>query len=278
MDKCFILCAFALALVSSSCAKTERPVKPVKVTFNVRGLDVNVEPMTKSTFASDGLTKIQYAIFNSSTTKTGTQVSTDTGFGVIELWLSPGTYTAYFAATTDTDKGMVLDNASSSSADYYIAENNADVFFAGKSLTIAASTNEYNFELSRLAGQLVIDLTDDNVPDEIAKATANFPNASHYNIKKSTATASQMKSCDIPINGGAFDDMSQFLFPAASQSVTISLLDENGGVLGSTSVNYDIIKNKRTIIRGDILDIVTQKGLSVTYNDTWDDDNVVTLN
>jgi len=281
MDTKIIMCAFALVLGASSCAKTEqgRPNEPVKVTINVRGLDVDVEPMTKSKDASNGLTKIQYAIFNSSTNKTGTQVSTDTGFGTIELWLTPGTYSAYFAGTTDTNKGILMDKTNGSSPYYYINESNADVFFSGESLTITANSNAYTIDMSRLTGQLVVDLTDDDVPDDIAKATAVFPLAAQYNIKTNATTApTTNKSTDITITGGAFNDVSHFLFPVTNQSVTISLLDANGGVLGSTSVNYDIIANKRTIIRGNILDIVTQKGLSVQYDDTWDDDNIVDLN
>lgn len=279
MKKLSLFGAIALVLGLSACTKTQEPQSGelVKVTFNVSSLDVNVEPMTKSSVnASDGLTRIDYMFIGNSGTKSGTQTiaANPDDFGTIELWLSPGTYTAQIAGFAGND-GMI----EKSGSDYYIYADNTDTFFYKQSLTIDTG-NSYNIQLERLTGQLIIDITDESVSNEIKGYSVGFSPYNNYYIKNGLSMSSSRLTKTINVQDGAFPDFTYFMFQPPVDNVTeltISLIASDNSVLGQTIVGYKIYQNKKTIIRGNILDVITQKGLTITYNDEWGTDVIVPL-
>lgn len=277
MKKLSIIGAIALVLATSACSKTQEPQSEelVKVTFNVSTLDVYSEPMTKSSVnASDGLTRIDYVIMNNATTKTGTQTIEESPdeFGTIELWLSPGTYTAQIAGFAGD--GQLY----KSGTDYLLSTYNSDTFFCKETLTID-SGNAYSIKLERLTGQLVIDITDESVSNDIKGYSVEFMPYPTYYIKTGVTTSPSSRiTQNINVQDGTFPDFTYFTFQAPiAQELTIKLVASDDSVLGQTIVGYNIYPNKKTIIRGNILDVITQKGLTITYNDEWGTDVIVPL-
>ena len=277
MKKLSIIGAIALVLATSACSKTQEPQSGelVKVTFNVSTLDVYSEPMTKSSVnASDGLTRIDYVIMNNATTKTGTQTIAESPdeFGTIELWLSPGTYTAQIAGFAGD--GQLY----KSGTDYLLSTYNSDTFFCKETLTID-SGNAYSIKLERLTGQLVIDITDESVSNDIKGYSVEFMPYPTYYIKTGVTTSPSSRiTQNINVQDGTFPDFTYFTFQAPiAQELTIKLVASDDSVLGQTIVGYNIYPNKKTIIRGNILDVITQKGLTITYNDEWGTDVIVPL-
>ena len=279
MKKLSIICATALVLATSSCTKTQESIESgelVKVTFNVSAFDVNVEPMTKTSVnASDGLTKLDYLIVSSGKSINGTQTisANPDEFGTIELWLSPGTYTAYFAGYAGD--GVLRD---AGNKEYRIQTTNAETFYFKNTLTISASENTYNIQLERLSGKLVIDITDENVPNDIKGVKVSFAPVDIYQVKDELTITSTAITNDINVANGVFPEYGYFMFATQrAEDLLFQLIASDNSVLGECYVQYNIYKNKKTIVRGNILDIITQKGLSITYNDEWGTDVVVPI-
>lgn len=280
MKKLSIFCAIALVLVTSSCSKTHEPQSGelVKVTFNVSSLDVDVEPMTKSSVnASDGLSKINYAITGNTGTKSGTQTITANPdeFGTIELWLSPGTYTAYIAGySTAADNNAIINRVDDG---FVVYTDNADTFIYASTITIDAENNNYDVTLARYTGKLVIDITDETIPDDVKGLKYEFGKYNTYYLAKGLTPKGGNISESVMKSNGQFPEFGYYMFQSPEMTLTISALGENNAILGATSVSIQIYKNKRTIVRGNILDVITQKGLTITYNDEWGTDVIVPL-
>ena len=272
--------AIALSMVATSCnhvrIEKDEPVnQPVKVTFNVSALDVITQSMTKSgnaKNASAGLGKLFYYI-TGSTTETGTQISTDTGFGTIDLMLTPGTYDAYFIGTPDATQNI----------DFYYHYNgtsvtfgDADMFAKSLQLTIA-DAQSFDVTMNRLTGQLVVDLTDTDVPSNVKSVKVTCTRRDCWSFTWCSATDNVSVEKVIQPENGQFPDCIVNSFPIDDKTATITILDADNNVLGETSVDYNIVANQRTIIRGSIFDIIETNRLTIKYDDEWGNDNVVTL-
>ncbi|GEM_PF-6016728 len=281
MKKLSFIGAIALVLGASSCTKTHEPQSGelVKVTFNVAALDVNVESMTKSTnTASTGL---EYLVMNlgmpNGTFKEIKQrKSTNPDeFGTIELWLSPGTYTAYVAGYVDYTDGIGMINRTDDG--FIIDTYNTDTFIYASGVTIDAENNNVDVTLSRYTGKLVVQLTDESVPDDVKGIKYEFNNYCSYYIQKGYTSKGKAISESVMKSNGAFPEYGFYMYESPVMPLTISVLGENNAILGSTSLDIQIMQNKRTIVRGNILDIVTEKGLTIKYTDDWGTDVIVPL-
>ena len=67
------------------------------------------------------------------------------------------------------------------------------------------------------------------------------------------------------------------MLPQTGRSVTLTLFDSSGAELGSTSVAVSFYQNRKTIVEGNLLDIISQKPFAITVTDDWGEDVVVPL-
>ena len=68
-----------------------------------------------------------------------------------------------------------------------------------------------------------------------------------------------------------------YVLPQTNRSVNFTIYDKAGAKLGSTSVRVDFYQNRRTIVSGNLLDIISQKPFSITVTDDWEDDVIIPL-
>lgn len=296
IKKIIILCMSLACLVS--CNKENDLESPetekVQVNFNVKTLDVDVQPMSEkmksvSTRAAANtiLTNIQYYLKNTMTGKvySGEQTLASAGsdFGNIALWIPAGTYQitffGYGASNSNGTALMYVDN------DYnktYVNVKDKDSFFLNTETTISDVTNQVDVNLSRLNGKLVIKLND-VIPSDIKKIKAKLSYFPLYDVAKgcaitegSSGIATIMESY-LTIQSSAANEFGFYVLPQTGRTLTLSIYDELGTELGSCSVAVSFYQNKRTIVEGNLLDVINQKPFAVTVSDVWDTDVNVPL-
>lgn len=65
--------------------------------------------------------------------------------------------------------------------------------------------------------------------------------------------------------------------PREKSYIEISLIDADNNELGTTNVTYSIYQNRRTIIHGNLTDVIKQKPFVITITDDWGTDVDVPL-
>ncbi|NDV63773.1 hypothetical protein D0T60_00670 [Bacteroides sp. 224] len=268
----------------------------VQVSLSVNALDVDVQPMNQPMLRSSGtrtdassvLTNIHYYLKNTVTGKTysGEQRKSDIGsseFGNISLWIPAGTYQMiFFGYGTNNSNGtasMYIQN------DYdraMVNLKNKDSFYLKTGKTIDAENNQIDVNLSRLNGKLIIRLNDD-VPSDIKKIKAKMSYYPVFNTQNETVTyegssgvASVMESY-LTIENESVNEFGFYLLPQTGRTLILSVYDESDNELGSCSVTVSFYKNKKTIVEGNLFDVITQKPFVVTVSDEWDEDIVVPI-
>ena len=182
--KAMILSVLMLGL--AACIKDNDPVSPqvenVQVKFNVKALDVGIQPLDAPLTRSGGsraaasavLTEIQYYLKNKATGKTymGTQALSTVGadeFGTIPLWVPPGTYLLVFVGVgADNPTGTVKMYDEKDYNKVMVGLHDRDAFYLRTETTIGKETGQIDVNLFRMNGKLVIKLND-VVPVEIKK-------------------------------------------------------------------------------------------------------------
>lgn len=283
------LMALLFALVSCNNNNEITPDEKVcEVSFNVSTLNVSVEPMSRATSpASDVLTNISYCVKNTVTKKVyeGTQSLTNAGsdFGIIKLWLPLGNYEASFF-------GYGEKNVNGSARMYYdddynslwVDVKNKDSFIKTEEVTIEQDMTNIDMNLTRLNGALVVRLTDE-IPTDIGKIEINlgyFPRWSVYNEQayyEGNDGLTTKFTDELTISNSLVDEYVYYVLPQTNRSVNFTIYDKAGAKLGSTSVRVDFYQNRRTIVSGNLLDIISQKPFSITVTDDWEDDVVIPL-
>lgn len=290
MKQLFLSMVLLLGLVACSNDNEISPVneKGHEVVFNVSTLDVSVEPMSRATSpASDVLTNISYCVKNTVTKKVyeGTQSLTNAGsnFGIIKLWLPLGNYEATFF-------GYGEKNVNGSARMYYdddynslwVDVKNKDSFIKTEEVTIEQDMTNIDMNLTRLNGALVVRLTDE-IPTDIGKIEINlgyFPKWSVYDEQayyEGNDGLTTKFTDELTISNSLVDEYVYYVLPQTNRSVNFTIYDKAGAKLGSTSVRVDFYQNRRTIVSGNLLDIISQKPFSITVTDDWEDDVVIPL-
>lgn len=292
MNKLLIIAAFVLCMVS--CANNDADIAPtddlVQMQFKVGALDVNNEPMNAkrapgaTRAAGDGtetgetetplsskVNEINYIIQNVSTGKTyqGKQTPTDAGdeFGTIKLWIAPGTYKTFFTAQNIVDgdggtfsTGLKYDGYSFA----YVYAINRDVFYyLDKQLAITKDMPSVDVNMSRENGKVVLQLTDD-FPNEIKSIKLNFSVQPALNCEQLSTYNAQFppkQEINLPVKNGKVEEWGFFMHPGKNLTLTISLIDADNNELGTTNVTYSIYQNRRTIIHGNLTDVIKQNHL-----------------
>lgn len=283
---CFSM-ALLLALVSCSNDNEFTPEeKACEVVFSVSALGVEVEPMSRASVpASDVLTNIHYYIKNKTTNQvfTGTQVSSSADFGTIKLWLSAGTYEAtFFGYGANNTSGSATMYVHKDSDSPRISLKNKDSFIYTDDISIGESTTNVDVNLTRLNGALIVRLNDE-IPSEIGDIKVSFNYFPEWLISSERATyegnfgESTAHSEKLTIKNSAVEEYAFYILPQSERTIKLTIYDTANKELGSASVVVSFYQNKKTIIEGNILDIITQKPFAITVSDEWGDDVVVPL-
>lgn len=283
---------FAMVLLLALVSCNEEVIVPKEqmqeVCFNVATLDVEVEPMTRATVgASEVLTNIHYYIKNTTTNQvySGTQTLTNAGadFGTIKMFLVAGTYEVkFFGYGTNNSSGSALMYIDNDSQEPRINLKNKDSFLCTQEISIEQGTTNVDINLTRLNGALVIRLNDE-IPSEIGDIKVSFSYFPLWLISSEKATyegnygESTAFSDNLTISNSAVEEYTFYVLPQTQRTIKLTIYDNSNKELGSTSVVASFYKNKRTIIEGNILDIISQKEFAVTVTDDWDEDVVVPL-
>ena len=62
-----------------------------------------------------------------------------------------------------------------------------------------------------------------------------------------------------------------------SRNITFLIYDKTNNLLFEKTLEVTLIKNRRTVISGNLFSSLTADGLTITVDDTWDDDISVVL-
>lgn len=266
----------------------------VKVKFNVQALNVNVQPMAilKSArtraIAKDVLTDIQYYFFNTETNEkvSGSHSLLTDGetFGQLSVMLSPGNYNAIFLGNTANNVNGTFsvdlgDNISSASA---FSVFNKEVFYTKTSYTINNATKSEEVDLSRIVGKLILQLNDKVVPNNVSKIGVSFEYLPRFRPMYNESTTSTTGyhatfNQDLNFTNSQIDELGIFLLPQTSKTMTISIYGLDNTIFASTKVVFSIYANKRTIVQGNLFDVINERDFSITVSDAWGEDVVIPL-
>lgn len=269
-------------------------VKKVEVKFNVQALNVDVQPMnaarsvTTRAEEKSVLTDIQYYFFNTVTNEkvSGNQSSSTTGgaFGQISVMLSPGRYDAVFLGNTANNAGGIFsvnlgDNITSNSA---FSVFNKEVFYLKTTYDITSATKSEEVDLSRVVGKLVLQLNDKNIPNDVSRIGVSFDYLPRFRPMYNESTTTPIGyhetfNKDLVFTNSQIDELGVFLLPQQSKTMTITTYDSKNNPLGSTHVVFSIYSNKKTVIQGNLFDILNGRGFTITVTDTWDADVIIPL-
>lgn len=289
MKHLFLVTGLLLALVScSNDNEISHEPEMCEVSFRISSLDVSVEPMTRATVpAKNALTNIHYFVKNKTTGKytIGTQTATTAGndFGTIKMWLAKGeyetTFFGYGSANADGTASMYYEESYHA---LWLTLKNKDAFINKNEVTIDNKTSDIGSELTRLNGALVIRLND-NIPADIGKVKVSFAYFPKWSVDDERATYEgndgfATKRTDyLTISNSQIEEYVFYVLPKTNVTVSLTIYDTSGGELGTTSVVVSFFKNKRTIIEGNLLDVINQTPFSIMVTDDWEEDVVVPL-
>lgn len=296
IKKIIILCVSLACL--AACNKDDDLGTPeaekVQVNFNVKTLGVDVQPMNAKmksvstrAAATSILTNIQYYLKNTTTGKvySGEQTLTGAGddFGNIALWIPAGTYQmVFFGYGTANPTGTAQMYVETDYNRAMITLKDKDAFYLKTEKTISVEDSQVDINLTRLNGKLVVKLND-VVPSDIKKIKARIAYFPLFNTQTETASyegnsgyASIMESY-LTIEDGNVNEFGFYLLPQTGRTLTLSIYDDAGVELGATSVSVSFYRNKRTIVEGNLLDVISQKPFVVMVSDEWDSDVNVPL-
>ncbi len=300
MKNLFIIMALA-SMALTSCSQEEPTLesseKLVEVKFNVKALDINVESMntrsmTRSTSnaSSSSLTYIQYYLQNTVTNKlyTGEQKLSivGSGFGTIPLWVPAGTYNFAFMGYGEnnpdgTAKMYIAESPTSPNS--YIDVKDKDVFYnITSSAAISTTDTLVDINISRLNAKLVLRLND-TIPSQISKIKAKITYFPRFNLNTNYATynnttgAATSTESFLTITNGVVNEFGFFVLPQSNATLTLTVYDDATNELGSYAMKLAFYKNRRTIVDGNLLDVINQKPFEITVSEDWGDDYQVPL-
>lgn len=291
-----MILAVSLACLTA-CSKdngfTNDEARNVKVKFNVQTLNVDVQPMAASKImgtratASEVLTNIHYALKNTTTGKwySGEQTLASAGndFGNVDLWIPAGMYdVTFFGYGTNNATGSASMQVEKDYNKTYVNVKDKDSFIHSFQTTIADANTPVGVNLLRLNGRLVVKLND-VIPSEIKKIKVRLAYYPRYDVALKQATYessngfASIKESYLTVQNSTVDEFGFFMLAQSGISLTLSIFDESDVELGSYSTTVSVHQNKRTIVQGNILDVINQKPFDITVSDEWDTDINVPL-
>lgn len=284
------------ALVLASCNKTELPKNPatkgekVKLSFSVTrpSSAVGTAAVDQNAPLSSLITQLTYVVYLRQTyveVERVTQLKTDPQFGQVSLSLEKGEY--YIVAIgSNSEFGInqyfkendtpVLLNFSEANMEYLqggsaMSEKRyktSDTFFAKLDFTVEEA-EQATLELKRIVGKLEIAVED--VKDywvNIRNEATGYMFKDEVSFGRVDDELYTVKSSDGPIS----------VYIMQTNDPLWLVIGYGGALSQQRNVRVPIEKNKRTIVRGKMLNPVGNNGFSVTIDDKWiSEPNIVEL-
>lgn len=284
-----------------SCSKNDDvedsvETEKVQVLFSVKTLDVDVQPMDSPQLksldtraaANSILNDIQYCFYNTETNeivKGSQSKATDVAnFGKLSVMLTPGNYHAIFIGSTSNNPGGTLsvNFGTAFSSDVSFTTLDKEVFYTRTTYAITNTSTAEDVDLSRIVGKLVLRLTDTSIPSYFGKIKVKFDYLPRFrpmyneSATNPTGYAADFEK-DLSFTSSQIDETGLFLLPQTSRIMRITIYNSSNEELASTQVSFSIYSNKRTIIQGNILDVINNRGFNITVSDEWDEDVIIPI-
>lgn len=157
-----------------------------------------------------------------------------------------------------------------------------NITISTKEVVIEQETDNVDINLTRLNGALVVRLKDE-IPNDIGKIEVSlnyYPKWSVYGEQayyEGNDGLPTTFSDYLTISNSTVQEYVYYVLPQTGRTITFTLYDKAGAKLGATSVSVGFYKNRRTIVEGNLLDIISQKPFTITVTDDWDEDLVIPL-
>lgn len=293
--------AFFAACSNNEDSEVTKQSELVNVKFNVKSLDVDVEPMggnansrkapttRAASSPGDALHTIHYALMKVGSYQviTGEQTKASAGddFGTIQLTVAPGDYNIFFVATganpaKDASLTFNWDETYTSATGFTM--RNQEIFTYHERSMIDNTNTSFDVEVERLVGKLVVNLTDEELQGDIEKVKVSYeylPQYLFYSDESRKDKWGNYGSVDteIEFKDGHFSEHAKFITPQNGIVVTLTTYDINEQEIASTSVTCNIYKNRRTIISGKLFDVLNNRNFTITVVDEWGNDVNVPL-
>lgn len=288
--------AFLAACSNNENSEVTKQSELVNVKFNVKSLDVDVEPMggnansrkapmtRASSSPGDVLHTINYALMKAGTYQviTGEQTKADAGddFGTIKLTVAPGDYDIFFIATGANparDASLSLNWGDSYTSETGFTMRNQELFTYHERSMIDNSNTSFDVEVERLVGKLVVNLTDEELQENVEKVKVSYEYLPQYlfyldESRKDKWGNSGSVDMEIEFKDGHFSEHARFVTPQNGIVVTFTTYDINEKEIASTNVTCNIYKNRRTIISGKLFDVLNNRNFTITIADEWGND------
>ena len=205
-------------------------------------------------------------------------------FGRITAWLSPGTYQIGIVGAGNDGSGDDMNlNAVSLSRSNHGTFNarsyDKDAFGFSKTFSVSDVPDiETNITLDRYVGKLCVQI-DGELPEFISRVELSFDHrlwVSLSDFRSSEIEGRNEVLKDLNISDGNLAEYTRFITPGEA-NVRFLTYDNDGKQINATDVHVNIYSNKRTIIRGNVENLLNQTPFEISVNDTWDSDVIVPL-
>lgn len=267
----FLLAAIAVLI---SCSDKNEPKQMQKVTFNVSGLQVETTQMNaprKAPILDDegGTALTDIYLFDGTTQIAHQNNTTDAStFGTIEVQLELGQHHLHFVATRST--GITYNAGVMSFGSI------RPTFGKHLDLDITGATVSESVQLSRITGQLIINIEDaiPNDLDSIAFTIATKYNAFNVTTFNGANGAESRIAVNVTSKRGkenqefTFNVLSATYGDSYTTTVTITSYKHNGTQYVRVVENVPIASNTKTTLHGELYKGATS---SITVNTEWND-------
>lgn len=261
------------------------------VHVNISTFDYTQEDIQSRAAASDAVSRIAFAVFDSKGTcvKTINQAKNDEDFGTITCELDPGTYTfvavGHRVTSADAAADVVAEISSPTLAtlpEYGIT----DTFSGAKTLEVKPHTDiDLALTLPRIVTLFSL-YTLDPVPSNVSSMTFEFNPSSEYSLSDTdpivfasfnptTGLATQKWHHSVTLDATSFHGKSYAYFnyntllTADEQNIdiTITAYDSEGGEVLSRTLTAPMKRNRKTTAQGRFFSAPLDQALQ--FNNTW---------
>ena len=275
--KQLIFSLFVFVFVATSCEKDiasdSSNAGNVTLTFTASNSDV-----TRSAI-SGYFSKLNVQVFDATGAKVfdkvKTQTSADADFGSLSVQLSEGTYwvvaVGHSSTISATIKSMQMVQFTASDG-----QKLTDTFCCCQQIVVTDEPEHYDMTMHRVSAMFRVVLTDDEVPDNVARWQFSYTGGSaNFNPTTSEGTTKSTQSEVRPAGG----DMAVYTFPYMATTgvlkMTLSALSADGSVIRQREwAEVPVTRNRITTYRGHFFEEgdgnITQSGFGFTVNGQWE--------
>lgn len=289
MNKLLFMSVYLLALTFLiSCSDHEalkKQSEEIPVTFKISTLNVDVEPMLRSTSSGapleDIVNTIGYYIYNVDdyylhrSGKVAFIPGVDPvpdNFGQFSEKLMPGSYEVVFYAIGKGNGALTFNSTNRLSSGMVVEYKDKEVFYYHNTITISSNSNLIEISLPRKSAMLKIDISDEATPD-IGRVKFTISDGKQWNVYYKRNDLSVDYTYDGVITNNKLEIFEYyFSFPNTQAKVLIAVYDKDGALYGKKELNVPIFENRRTVISGKLFSSLGSQDMNITIEDIWGED------